>query len=189
MAGKLAIKTIQLGDSATPSQNFVVTLPAVPDGTLKISRGNDGATTQDVLTVNADGTITVNQGITNVGSLPAFQCRAWVNFDGTRNAAGGSDSANTNRFIRASGNVTSVLRNGTGNYTVTFTVPMPDVNYGATASARQAANGYFTSLEVGPSSALRTASAITVNCTTLQSISGDNRVGSDNAEITLAVFK
>jgi hypothetical protein len=66
------------------------------------------------------------------GSAPIFGARAWVNFDGTRNETGGSDTATTNRFIRASGNVSSVLRNGVGDYTVNFTVAMQDVNYAAT---------------------------------------------------------
>ena len=48
----------------------------------------------------------------------AYGCRAWVNFNGTGTVA-----------IRASGNVTSITDNGTGNYTVNFTTAMPDANY------------------------------------------------------------
>jgi hypothetical protein len=48
----------------------------------------------------------------------AYGCRAWVNFDGTGTVA-----------IRASGNVSSITDNGTGNYTVNFTTAMPDTNY------------------------------------------------------------
>ena len=54
---------------------------------------------------------------------PEYKCRAWVNFDGT--TAPGT--------IRASGNVSSVIRNGTGDYTVNFTLAMPDANYSANA--------------------------------------------------------
>jgi hypothetical protein len=50
--------------------------------------------------------------------LPKFDCRAWVNFNGTNGA------------IRASGNVSSVVRNGVGDYTVNFAAAMPDANYG-----------------------------------------------------------
>ena len=63
------------------------------------------------------------------GSAPIYGCRAWVNFDGTKDTTGATSTANTNRLIRASGNVTSVLRNGVGDYTVTFTTAMPDGNY------------------------------------------------------------
>jgi len=50
-----------------------------------------------------------------------YMCRAWVNFNGTGTVA-----------IRASGNVTSITDNGTGDYTVNFTTAMPDANYAVT---------------------------------------------------------
>lgn len=56
------------------------------------------------------------------GAAPKFACRAWVNFNGTGTPA-----------IRASGNVSSITDNGTGDYTVNFTTPMPDANYAAVA--------------------------------------------------------
>jgi hypothetical protein len=69
------------------------------------------------------------------GSAPIYGCRAWVNFDGTRNEADTGASTNgANVKIRASGNVTSVLKNGTGDYTVTFTTAMVDANYCSTLS-------------------------------------------------------
>jgi hypothetical protein len=52
------------------------------------------------------------------GSAPSYSARAWVNFDGT-----GSPS------IRASGNVSSITDNNTGDYTVNFTTALPDANY------------------------------------------------------------
>ena len=52
------------------------------------------------------------------GSAPIYGARAWVNFNGTGTVA-----------IRASGNVTSITDNGTGDYTVNFTTAMPDANY------------------------------------------------------------
>jgi hypothetical protein len=39
------------------------------------------------------------------------------------------------RGIRGAGNVASVTRNGTGNYTVTFTTALPSANYSAVASS------------------------------------------------------
>ena len=64
----------------------------------------------------------------------AYGCRAWVNFNGTGTVA-----------IRASGNVSSITDNGTGDYTVNFTTAMPDANYSAVAtlySDRTGANIY-----------------------------------------------
>ena len=52
------------------------------------------------------------------GSAPIYGARAWVNFNGTGAVA-----------IRASGNVTSITDNGTGDYTVNFTTAMPDADY------------------------------------------------------------
>jgi hypothetical protein len=52
------------------------------------------------------------------GSAPLYGCRAWVNFNGTGVVA-----------IRASGNVSSITDNGTGDYTVNFATAMQDANY------------------------------------------------------------
>ena len=57
------------------------------------------------------------------GTAPNYMCRAWVNFNGTSTVA-----------IRASGNVTSITDNGTGDYTINFTTAMPDANYAITGA-------------------------------------------------------
>jgi hypothetical protein len=49
-----------------------------------------------------------------------YFCRAWANFDGTLSSP---------ITPRASGNVSSITDNGTGDYTVNFTIAMPDANY------------------------------------------------------------
>jgi hypothetical protein len=96
------------------------------------------------LTGNAD-TATKLAGTT--GSAPSYACRAWVNFDGTRDTTGAVSTANTNRLIRASGNVTSVLRNAAGDFTITFTTPMSDNLYSISVSSSSATNmqaaGYY----------------------------------------------
>jgi hypothetical protein len=55
---------------------------------------------------------------TQNGSAPIYGARAWVNFNGTGTVA-----------IRASGNVSSITDNGTGDYTVNFTTAMADADY------------------------------------------------------------
>ena len=62
-----------------------------------------------------------NSGYGSVAT--AYGCRAWVNFNGTGTVA-----------IRASGNVSSITDNGTGNYTVNFATSMPDADYVVSAS-------------------------------------------------------
>lgn len=54
---QLTVNTIQLGQSGTPANNFVLTVPSPEDGTIKLSRGNVGSTTQDVISVNAAGEV------------------------------------------------------------------------------------------------------------------------------------
>lgn len=52
----LNIIRVKLGQSNTAANNFTLTAEAA-DGTMKLTRGNPGATTQDILTVDADGRI------------------------------------------------------------------------------------------------------------------------------------
>jgi len=63
------------------------------------------------------------------GTAPIYGARAWVRFNGNNNTSGTPDASNTNRQVLGSGNVTSVLKNGTGDYTVTFTTALPSANY------------------------------------------------------------
>lgn len=49
--------SVQVGQSPTATQNFTLAVPSAPDGTIKLARGNAGATTQDVLSVDASGNI------------------------------------------------------------------------------------------------------------------------------------
>ena len=63
------------------------------------------------------GNINFN-GWLNDDGAENHKCRAWVNFNGTGTVA-----------IRASGNVSSITDNGTGDYTVNFTTAMTDSDY------------------------------------------------------------
>ena len=93
---------------------------------------------------------------------PEYKCRAWVNFDGTKDTTGASSTSNTNRLIRGSGNVLNVLRNGAGDYTITFITNMPDANYtyvfGANSGASTGTDGRVIAININvppTSSALR----------------------------------
>jgi len=71
-----------------------------------------------VLTNVSDIESQVKTATNATGSAPVYACRAWVNFDGTGTVS-----------ISASGNVSSITDNGTGNYTVNFTTAMVDANF------------------------------------------------------------
>jgi len=65
------------------------------------------------------------------GNAPVYGCRAWVQFDGTKDTTNVVSQANTNRLINGKGNVTSVKRDGLGLYTITFEKKMPNNFYAA----------------------------------------------------------
>jgi hypothetical protein len=82
------------------------------------------------------------------GSAPSYSARAWVNFNGTGTVA-----------IRASGNVSSVTDNGTGDYTVNFATAMSDSNYVGVTSGDNQLGGGFTNTGQTTVNRTRTASA------------------------------
>jgi len=99
------------------------------------------ADTSGVITLQSNGTnaasvsgsnLQFNSGYGSVAT--AYGCRAWVNFNGTGTVA-----------IRASGNVTSITDNGTGDYTVNFTSAMPDANYSVVSNGSVASGAGSTS--------------------------------------------
>jgi hypothetical protein len=104
-------------------------------------RGNVNGTDVGRIIRNEAIQDTFNGTLNATGAPPLYACRAWVNFNGT------------NGSIRASGNVSSVVRNGVGDYTINFATAMPDANYAvagfanygtsaATAGILTAGNGY-----------------------------------------------
>ena len=84
------------------------------------------------------------------GDAPIYGARAWVNFNGTSTVA-----------IRASGNVTSITDNGTGDYTINFTTAMPDANYAVTSAADSGTGNSITARTQDGTTA-RTTSAVRV---------------------------
>jgi len=103
---------------------------------------------------DADGTVIYSDASANLqfnsgyGSIAtAYGCRAWVNFDGTGTVA-----------IRASGNVSSITDNGTGDYTVNFTTAMPDTNYTFTQSVKGTTDGGFPGIAKEVDATARTTS-------------------------------
>jgi hypothetical protein len=93
-------------------------MSVVIDGTTGVTAAAfDGAVDAADLTGNV-AAARITTALNATGSAPIYACRAWVNFNGTGTVA-----------IRASGNVSSITDNGTGDYTVNFTTAMPDANY------------------------------------------------------------
>lgn len=115
------------------------------------------------------------------GSAPIYGCRAWVNFDGTKDTTGAASTANTNRLIRASGNVTSVKREAAGSYTVTFTTAMPDANYAPSGLAGDPPTGTATLILFGNANPSTTELRVSVMNTSAQ--------GVDRGTVSVAVIR
>jgi hypothetical protein len=125
----------------------------------------------------------------NTTLYPSFACRAWVNFDGTKDTTGASSTSNTNRLIRASGNVASVLRNGTGDYTITFITAMPDINYCTTGAAELDSSPYaiiFAPNRIGTTGGESTPTTASVR---VNSVNHNNYTASDTKYIFVTIFR
>ena len=101
------------------------------------------------------------------GTAPLYACRAWVNFNGTGVVA-----------IRASGNVSSITDNGTGDYTVNFTTAMPDADYSAVATTE-----YLTG---GQGACARNYAVSSVGVTAVNTSTGGFR---DSTDISASIFR
>jgi uncharacterized protein (AIM24 family) len=118
--------------------NRTLTLPDAT-GTVQVSGTEISGTTGTF-----SGDMSFNSGYGS--AAVAYGCRAWVNFNGTGTVA-----------IRASGNVSSITDNGTGDYTVNFTTAMPDANYSYSLSTRHQ-SGVCRGIVLGSTTAPATGS-------------------------------
>jgi hypothetical protein len=96
------------------SSNGGTAISTDTSGTLNIVTGSGSGAT--AVTVDGSQNLSFNSGYGS--AAVAYGCRAWVNFNGTSTVS-----------IRASGNVSSITDNGTGDYTLNFATTMPDTNY------------------------------------------------------------
>jgi hypothetical protein len=133
--GKIHIKTADSGTSAVHANanelivegnahsGITILSGSTSNGTIAF--GHSGNNFQSYMTFNHndDALIFANPSerlrITNDGrGLSQFTAKAWINFNGTGTVA-----------IRDSHNCSSLTDNGTGDYTVSFTNSMANVNY------------------------------------------------------------
>ena len=113
------------------------------------------------------------------GSAPSYSARAWVNFNGTGTVA-----------IRASGNVSSITDNGTGDYTVNFTTAMVDANYSAVVSNTVTAG--YSELVVGNIAANRTGTVVQAPTTSnirASFVNSSTGTAYDVEYISVAIFR
>jgi len=114
--------------------------------------------------------------IVTSGVIGGQLCRAWVNFDGVNAGK-----------IRAAYNVSSITKNATGDYTVTFTTALPDANYATiitpdiktSTSVPSSNGGYIGALN---RNAVATASAVRVETITTSALT-------DTLTCNVAIFR
>lgn len=146
-----------------------VTKPATGNPTTQSMRDNTVAIKSALDTAKSE--ISALQAA-DTNDLPAYNCKAFVNFDGTLSGT---------ITPRASGNIASVVKNSAGIYTITMTNALADANYVVTGSLSGA--GSFVLWRVYDENAART--------TTMFKIIAFNTAGTlvDLPQCNFAVFR
>lgn len=124
-----SITTDKLASAAVTTSkletNSVTTLKIADSAVTEPKIATDAVTQSKLAASAVTNTKIANLSVTaeKLGTNEQKQiCKAWVNFNGT-------GTIGSNQTIRSSYNVSSVLKNATGDYTINFTTPMADANY------------------------------------------------------------
>ena len=116
-------------------------------------------------------TIRVN-AIQDSAGVERYTARAWVNCNGTGTVA-----------IRASGNVSSITDNGTGNYTVNLAAALADANHSVVATASYTDSGSnMATVNIQEGGTYSTSAVQLV----VQQASGTNY---DSSTVSVAIFR
>tara|TARA_R110002153_G_C12981177_1_gene462631 strand:- start:60 stop:548 length:489 start_codon:yes stop_codon:yes gene_type:complete len=144
------------------------------DATFLTATSAEGVTLAGTLAVT--GAVTASDDMNfNSGygsAVTAYGCRAWINFNGTGTIA-----------IRDSGNVGSITDNATGDYTVTFAVGMPDVNYSPSGTTSVVFDGGSTPrCAITECATMATGSQRTI-------VTYDSNTKLDSAVVSVQIFR
>lgn len=148
-------------------------MPVVIDGTTGIDTIQNNTVTSAKI---ADGAITgADLNGNQTGSAPIYGCRAWCVFDGTLTGT----NAPT-----AGGNVTSVTRNATGDYTINFTTALPDANYSVVGTSTPDIVGNRNNCVAAPYSQAPSTTSVRIANTV-----GSTAALTDGKYINVAIFR
>lgn len=132
-----------------------------------------GTSANNLVRLDGDAKLPAVDGSALTG-LGAGTLKAWVNFNGAGTVA-----------IRASGNVSSITDNGTGDYTVNFTTAMPDANYAVSGSVRYFLDtNYFGGIAVKYSTG-----DLAVGAFRIETKSGDQATRYDYPSVYVVIFR
>jgi hypothetical protein len=165
-----------------------VTTAKIADANVTTAKIADDAVTNDKLSLAANAG-EIKKALNADNSPPIYACRAWVNFDGTdanATTVGGERLCN----VRASGNVTKVVRTAGGNYNIHITTALPDANYAVSVTAwntnsQMFINGGSVHTVTPTSSLFRIRTAVGTEALTGDTTGSDT----DAAHVFVAVFR
>jgi hypothetical protein len=121
---------------------------------------------------------TISNGTVSTSSANVIQgsAKAWVNFDGVTTAT-----------IRASYNISSVIRNSTGNYTINLTNALADANYAVLSTVISNNSAPYVTSGNQATAQTTTAFRITTSSGPLNSDNSANFI--DLPNINVAIFR
>jgi hypothetical protein len=125
---------VQVGQSPTATQNFTLAVPSSPDGTIKLARGNAGATTQDVLSVDASGNINGLVKATGSSTTARSLANRFADVVNVKDFGAVGDGVTDDTVaIQAAINSINLLNGGcvyfpNGNYKITSTITILGAN-------------------------------------------------------------
>lgn len=113
------------------------------------------------------------------GTEEYYKCRAWVNFNGTGTVA-----------IRASGNVSSITDNGTGDFIVNFSTALADTSYAAVFGRAYSTN-YNAPATAGNDVQVgaKTTTTQRIYCGTVTATGNATFLPNDPIEVNVAIFR
>jgi hypothetical protein len=135
---------------------------------------NQGWTPWSQLASTVSVHLAIAEDLNATGSAPMYACRAWANFDGTQSPP----------TIRASGNVSSITKNGTGDYTINFITAMPDANYAFLGTSSDANED-----NVGPTAVGAKASSYVPSATSRRFETAYQNSNYDSTWVNVAIFR
>lgn len=147
--------------------NFSAALPPI----ASTAQAETGTNNTAVMTP-----LRMREGFNAAGTAPVYACRLWVNFDGL------TPDPST---IRASGNVSSVTKFGTGSYGINFAVAMQDANFAAVAVASGTGGAAFRIVTVSQ----YLTNQVVLRSADVPSAAGIYPVPFDAETLSLAVFR
>lgn len=130
----LKSNSVQIGQSATATQNFTLSVPSSPDGTIKLARGNSGATTADILSIASNGKVSTTLADSSV-AFAQLLSTDWTSLHAAGNGTAGYQKLPSGLIIQWGSASAS-----TGGVSVTFAIAFPTYAYTVVATNNNQTN-------------------------------------------------